>query len=80
MNKFNFIIEPEQLGCCLTYSIYKYIPNLSYKDNTLENIIKKELESEINEMLSILKEKARELFYKLYIEEKKIKDPRKSKF
>jgi len=60
----------------LKKSGYENIDNLNIHipDNTLENIIKKELESEIKEMLSILKEKDRELFYKLYIEEKEIKD------
>lgn len=55
---------------------YENIDNLNIyiPDNTLEDIIKKELEEEINEMLSCLKEKDRELFYKLYIEEKEIKD------
>lgn len=55
---------------------YENIDNLNIHipDNTLEGIIKKELDEEINEMLSCLKEKDRELFYKLYIEEKEIKD------
>jgi RNA polymerase sigma-70 factor (ECF subfamily) len=55
---------------------YENIDNLNIHipDNSLEGIIKKELEEEINEMLSCLKEKDRELFYKLYIEEKEIKD------
>lgn len=47
---------------------YENIDNLNIHipDNTLEGIIKKELQEEINEMLSCLKEKDRELFYKLY--------------
>lgn len=55
---------------------YENIDNLNIHipDNTFEGIIKKELEVETNEMLSCLKEKDRELFYKLYIEEKEIKD------
>lgn len=46
--------------------------NISISDNTHEEIIKNELNDDIKDMLSCLKEKDRDLFYKLYVEEKEI--------
>ncbi|WP_252225858.1 sigma-70 family RNA polymerase sigma factor [Clostridium sp. ZBS2] len=48
--------------------------NISTPDNVHEEIVKSELESDIEEMLSCLKEKDRDLFYKLYVDEKDISD------
>jgi len=48
--------------------------NISAPDTTHEEIIKNELDDDINEMLNCLKEKDRDLFYKLYVEEKEVKD------
>ncbi|MGN2338794.1 sigma-70 family RNA polymerase sigma factor [Clostridium cagae] len=48
--------------------------NISTPDNVHEEIVKSELESDIEDILSCLKEKDRELFYKLYIEEKEVND------
>ncbi|NFK30018.1 sigma-70 family RNA polymerase sigma factor [Clostridium botulinum] len=48
--------------------------NISTPDNVHEEIVKSELESDIEDILSCLKEKDRELFYKLYIEEKEVSD------
>lgn len=48
--------------------------NISVQDTTHEEIIKNELSDDINEMLNCLNEKDRDLFYKLYVEEKEIKD------
>ncbi|WP_105176771.1 sigma-70 family RNA polymerase sigma factor [Clostridium cagae] len=48
--------------------------NISTPDNVHEGIVKCELESDIEEILSCLKEKDRELFYKLYIEENEVND------
>ncbi|AOR23797.1 sigma-70 family RNA polymerase sigma factor [Clostridium taeniosporum] len=48
--------------------------NISIPDNTHEEIIKSELDTDIKDMLSCLKEKDRDLFYKVYIEEKEIND------
>lgn len=47
---------------------------ISVKDTTYEVLIKNELSDDINEMLNCLNEKDRDLFYKLYIEEKEIND------
>lgn len=46
--------------------------NLSTNDNTEKEIIKNELDDDINGMLNCLKDKDKELFYKLYVEEKEI--------
>ena len=46
--------------------------NISIPDTTHEEIIKDELDDDINEMLNCLKEKDRDLFYKLYVEGKEI--------
>ncbi|MBN1058854.1 sigma-70 family RNA polymerase sigma factor [Clostridium botulinum] len=48
--------------------------NISIPDNVHEEIAKHELKSDVEEMLSCLKEKDRELFYKLYIEENEVND------
>lgn len=48
--------------------------NISTPDNVHEEIVKSELESDIEEMLSCLKEKDRDIFYKLYVDEKDISD------
>ncbi|WP_252232320.1 sigma-70 family RNA polymerase sigma factor [Clostridium sp. ZBS15] len=48
--------------------------NISTPDNVHEEIVKSELESDIEEMLSCLKEKDRDLFYKFYVDEKDISD------
>ncbi|MDR3597294.1 sigma-70 family RNA polymerase sigma factor [Clostridium sp.] len=48
--------------------------NIMVPDNAHEDIIKKELDGEVSEMLSCLKEQDRDLFYKLYVEEKEVKD------
>ncbi|WP_315078886.1 sigma-70 family RNA polymerase sigma factor [uncultured Clostridium sp.] len=48
--------------------------NISTPDSVHEEIVKSELESDIEDILSCLKEKDRELFYKLYIEEKEMSD------
>lgn len=42
------------------------------KDDFAEEIIKDELSKEIKEMMDCLKEKDREIFYKLYVEEKEM--------
>lgn len=47
---------------------------ISIVDNTHEEALKNELEDEIKNMLGCLKEKDRDLFYKLYVEEKEITD------
>lgn len=46
--------------------------DISVQDTTHEEIIKNELSDDINEMLNCLNEKDRELFYKLYVEEKEV--------
>lgn len=46
--------------------------DISISDNTHKDIIKEELDDEVSEMLNYLKEKDRDLFYKLYVEEKEI--------
>lgn len=46
--------------------------NISISDNAHEDIIQDELDDEIKDMLNCLKEKDRDLFYKLYVEEKEI--------
>lgn len=48
--------------------------NITVQDNTHEEIIKRELDDEVREMLSCLKEEDRDLFYKLYVEEKEVRD------
>ena len=48
--------------------------NISVSDNSHEDIIKAELNDDILDMLNCLKEKDKDLFYKLYIEEKEIND------
>ena len=48
--------------------------DISVPDTTYEEIIKNELDNDINEMLNCLKKKDRDLFYKLYVEEKEVKD------
>ncbi|CDH91102.1 RNA polymerase sigma-70 factor [Clostridium botulinum B str. Eklund 17B (NRP)] len=48
--------------------------NISTPDNVHEGIVKCELESDIEQILNCLKEKDRELFYKLYIEENEVND------
>lgn len=48
--------------------------NISIPDNTHEEIIKDELNDDILDMLNCLKEKDKDLFYKLYVEEKEISD------
>lgn len=47
---------------------------LSIPDNCSEHMIRKELQSDIRDMLNVLKEEDKELFYKIYIEEKEISD------
>lgn len=46
--------------------------DISISDNTHKDIIKEELDGEVSEILNCLKEKDRDLFYKLYVEEKEI--------
>ena len=46
--------------------------DISISDNTYKDIIKEELDDEVSEILNCLKEKDRDLFYKLYVEEKEI--------
>ncbi|GAA0076694.1 sigma-70 family RNA polymerase sigma factor [Clostridium sp. CTA-5] len=48
--------------------------NISIPDNAHKGIIKNELDDDINEMLNCLKENDKDLFYKVYIEEKEIND------
>ncbi len=48
--------------------------NISTPDTNHEEIIRNELDDDINEMLNCLKENDRDLFYKLYVEEKEIND------
>ncbi|WP_297421360.1 sigma-70 family RNA polymerase sigma factor [Clostridium sp.] len=48
--------------------------NLSISDNTHEELIKNEINDDVKDMLNCLKEEDRELFYKLYVEEKEMKD------
>lgn len=48
--------------------------NITVQDNTHEEIIKMELDDEVREMLGCLKEQDRDLFYKLYVEEKEVND------
>ena len=48
--------------------------NISIPDTTHKEIIKDELDDDINEMLNCLNENDRDLFYKLYVEEKEIDD------
>ncbi|MDO5518586.1 MAG: sigma-70 family RNA polymerase sigma factor [Clostridium sp.] len=59
----------------------KYLKHLEYeniddiqlvKDDFSEELIKDELSAEVNEMMKCLKEKDRQIFYKLYIEEKEL--------
>ncbi|MBW6410639.1 sigma-70 family RNA polymerase sigma factor [Clostridium weizhouense] len=68
---------------CIDYK-RKYLKGLEYEniddlnitipDNTHQEIIKNELDDDINEILNCLKENDRDLFYKVYIEEKEIND------
>ncbi|NFE11571.1 sigma-70 family RNA polymerase sigma factor [Clostridium botulinum] len=68
---------------CIDYK-RKYLKDLEYENiddlnisipyNVHEEIVKHELKSDVEEMLSCLKEKDRELFYKLYIEENEVND------
>ena len=68
---------------CIDYK-RKYLKTLGYEnidnlelgtpDTTHEDIIKNELEDDINDMLNCLKEKDKSLFYKLYVEEKEMDD------
>lgn len=46
--------------------------DISISDNTHKDIIKDELDDDVSEMLNCLKENDRDLFYKLYVEEKEI--------
>jgi RNA polymerase sigma-70 factor (ECF subfamily) len=46
--------------------------DISVQDTTYEEAIKNELSDDINEMLNCLNEKDRDLFYKLYVEEKEV--------
>jgi len=48
--------------------------DISVPDNTHQEIIKDELDDDILDMLNCLKEKDKDLFYKLYVEEKEIDD------
>ncbi|EKQ51555.1 MULTISPECIES: sigma-70 family RNA polymerase sigma factor [unclassified Clostridium] len=48
--------------------------NISISDNTHEELIKNEINDDVKDMLNCLKEEDRELFYKLYVEEKEMKD------
>lgn len=41
-----------------------------HEDKTLAKIVDKEISREVEQMLSCLKPKDRDLFYKLYVEEK----------
>ena len=41
-----------------------------HEDKTLAQIVDREISQEVEQMLSCLKPKDRELFYKLYVEEK----------
>ncbi|WP_027626149.1 sigma-70 family RNA polymerase sigma factor [Clostridium lundense] len=60
----------------------KYLKSLGYEniddleigvpDTTHEEVVKNELDDDVNDMLNCLKERDRELFYKLYVEEKEI--------
>lgn len=60
----------------------KYLKSLGYEniddleigvpDRTHEEIVKNELDDDVNDMLNCLKEEDRELFYKLYVEEKEV--------
>lgn len=62
----------------------KYLKSLGYEniddleigvpDTTHEEVTKNELDDDIKDMLNCLKERDRELFYKLYVEEKEIDD------
>lgn len=61
----------------------KYLKHLEYEDidnvnlvkeDFSEELIKDELSEEIDEMMKCLKEKDRQIFYKLYIEEKEIEE------
>ena len=46
--------------------------DISVEDTTYEALIKNELSDDITEMLNCLNEKDKDLFYKLYVEEKEI--------
>ena len=48
--------------------------NISVSDNTHKEVIKDELDEDILDMLNCLKENDKDLFYKLYVEEKEIND------
>lgn len=60
----------------------KYLKSIGYEniddleigtpDTTHEEAVKNELDDDVNDMLNCLKEKDRELFYKLYVEEKEV--------
>lgn len=62
----------------------KYLKSLEYEniddlqigvpDTTHEEVIKNELDDDVKDMLNCLKERDKELFYKLYVEEKGIDD------
>lgn len=47
---------------------------ISVSDTTHEQVTKNELDDDVNDMLSCLKENDRDLFYKLYVEDKEIDD------
>lgn len=61
----------------------KYLKHLEYEDidnvnlvkgDFSEELIRDELSAEVNEMMKCLKEKDRQIFYKLYIEEKELEE------
>ncbi|MBE6063208.1 MAG: sigma-70 family RNA polymerase sigma factor [Clostridium butyricum] len=61
----------------------KYLKHLEYedidnvnlvKDDFSEELIRDELSDEVNKMMECLKEKDRQIFYRLYIEEKEIEE------
>ena len=61
----------------------KYLKHIEYdsvenidlmEEDFSEELIKEELSEEVNKMMKCLKEKDRQIFYKLYIEERKIEE------
>lgn len=48
--------------------------NISIEDSVHEELIKKELDEDVESLLSCLKEEDKQLFLKLYVEEKEVQD------
>lgn len=54
---------------------YENLDNIDFvKEDFSEELIKDELSEEVNKMMKCLKEKDRQIFYKLYIEEKEMEE------